>query len=707
MSGIQINGSSSGNLGEIIVSGTGSMLTSNSAISIGTFDPGQLTITNGAQVNATRLSIGDLSSVTVSGSGSSWTGEKGVWVGSSGFAQLDVNDGASINDTVLQIAPNGGSIGIVNIGGAEGQEARHSGTLNVGSIVFNQNGDDDDFGIGVINFNTTDGTSVRADISGKGTIQQIAGETIFSGNNSTFEGKVIVTGGAMIQAAENSFSPAVDYEVGADGLMNVGGYRTTVASLSNNGTVILGYNPGSVITVGGNYTSNNGTVIMNAELNGDNSRTDILQVDGDTSGSSTVKMINRGGLGAQTNEGIRIIEVKGQSNGKFNLVGDYITKDGQQAVVAGAYAYSLYAGGVNTPDDGDWYLRSELKDATGPIINPGIPLYQGAVQAMQMLNKLPTLRQRLGNRYWDGAANPVIEQGTDAIGTPLVSASEAGSVVDGRGIWGRIEGAHSRFKPNSPGMKQDINTYLLQAGVDGQFYEGENGMLLGGITGQYGKAHSDISSTQSDGDVDTQGWGIGATLTWYGDNGFYVDTQAQANWYDNDFNSTTANKSLANGRKGFGYALSAEAGQRIDLNDNWSLTPQAQLMWSSIDFDGFNDVFDAAVSLRNGDSLTGRVGISADYRTAWRDANGQLSRASVYGVANLYQEMRGGMSVRVAGNKFDTGSDKTWGGIGAGGTYAWADDKYALYGEGSLNTSLNNFADSYALKATVSFRTKW
>ncbi|WP_143128775.1 autotransporter outer membrane beta-barrel domain-containing protein, partial [Brucella rhizosphaerae] len=65
------------------------------------------------------------------------------------------------------------------------------------------------------------------------------------------------------------------------------------------------------------------------------------------------------------------------------------------------------------------------------------------------------------------------------------------------------------------------------------------------------------------------------------------------------------------------------------------------------------------------------------------------------------------MSVKVAGTTFGTGNDKTWGGLGAGGTYAWADDKYALYGEGSINTSLTNFADSYALKATIGFRTKW
>jgi outer membrane autotransporter protein len=126
-----------------------------------------------------------------------------------------------------------------------------------------------------------------------------------------------------------------------------------------------------------------------------------------------------------------------------------------------------------------------------------------------------------------------------------------------------------------------------------------------------------------------------------------------------------------------------------------------------VKFDTFEDAWGASVSNRNGDSLNARLGLSADYRTAWRDGNGMITRAKLYGIANLYQELLGDMRVNVAGVNFGTGNDKTWGGIGAGGTYTWADDKYALYGEGSLNTSLNSFAKSYAVKGTVGFRVQW
>ncbi|WP_374807201.1 autotransporter outer membrane beta-barrel domain-containing protein, partial [Pseudochrobactrum kiredjianiae] len=112
-------------------------------------------------------------------------------------------------------------------------------------------------------------------------------------------------------------------------------------------------------------------------------------------------------------------------------------------------------------------------------------------------------------------------------------------------------------------------------------------------------------------------------------------------------------------------------------------------------------------SNRNGDSLNARLGLSADYRNAWAASSGMIARSHLYGIVNLYQEFMSGNKVTVADMDFRNENDTTWGGIGAGGTYAWADDKYALYGEGSLNTSLSNFAGSYAVKGTVGFRVRW
>jgi hypothetical protein len=41
------------------------------------------------------------------------------------------------------------------------------------------------------------------------------------------------------------------------------------------------------------------------------------------------------------------------------------------------------------------------------------------------------------------------------------------------------------------------------------------------------------------------------------------------------------------------------------------------------------------------------------------------------------------------------------------GRYNWSEDKYSLYGEGTVNTALADFGDSYFLKGTVGVRVKW
>ena len=64
-------------------------------------------------------------------------------------------------------------------------------------------------------------------------------------------------------------------------------------------------------------------------------------------------------------------------------------------------------------------------------------------------------------------------------------------------------------------------------------YENRDGSrLVAGINGNAGKAKADIHSSLSDGDIDTDAYGLGATLTWYDHSGFYADFQAKYNWRD-------------------------------------------------------------------------------------------------------------------------------------------------------------------------------
>jgi hypothetical protein len=51
--------------------------------------------------------------------------------------------------------------------------------------------------------------------------------------------------------------------------------------------------------------------------------------------------------------------------------------------------------------------------------------------------------------------------------------------------------------------------------------------------------------------------------------------------------------------------------------------------------------------------------------------------------------------------------DALWRGLGLGGTYAWADDKYALYARRWRKSSFEDFGDSYAISGTVGFKATW
>lgn len=192
------------------------------------------------------------------------------------------------------------------------------------------------------------------------------------------------------------------------GPMNVIGGRHqgtgTAGPTTNNagGTIAPGNSIGT-LTVAGDYVGKGGTVEIEAKLSGDSSPADRLVVTGNTSGALNVRLLKVGGSGAQTVEGIKIIDVQGASSGAFSLLGDYAFH-GEQAVVGGAYAYTLQKNGISTPADGDWYLRSSLinppaNGPSAPLFQPGAPLYGAYPQVLLGLNGLSTMRQRVEERY--------------------------------------------------------------------------------------------------------------------------------------------------------------------------------------------------------------------------------------------------------------------------------------------------------------------
>uniref|UniRef100_UPI003340DAC6 autotransporter family protein n=1 Tax=Castellaniella defragrans TaxID=75697 RepID=UPI003340DAC6 len=505
------------------------------------------------------------------------------------------------------------------------------------------------------------------------------GTSFFSGNIDFSDGRLINHG--VIHASDLTLAGGVINNVGGEAIISG---TNAIGTLDNSAVVRFDGPPGSVLRIAGNYTGHDGTIVLNTELGGDASPTDRLAITGDTSGTSLVRVVNAGGQGALTAEGIEIISVGGRSNGTFSLAGDYL--------VAGEYTYRLHKNNFSGTDPNDWYLRSELSSGQ-PEYHVAAPVYESYAQALLGLNGVGTLQQRVGNREW-----------------PAPSGSGA-SLADGS-AWVWVQGTHSRVTPRDPtiaGTRYDQDAFKLQLGADKRLAGNTGGAVVGSVFAQYVHGNTRTRATNyANGRIATDGYGLGGAVTWYGNSGFYLDGLAQVMWFRSDLSSSAAGGALKNDSWGMGYALSAEAGKRYAIAPNWSLTPQAQLTASRVDFDDFQDRFGSTVRLSRGDSVEGRLGVTLDYETSQSGANGAVtSRTHVYGIANLYHEFRDGTRVRIEDLGFESKADRLRGGIGVGGSHNWGKGRYSLYGEVLADTSLRNFGDSYSVNGTVGVRLMW
>lgn len=253
-------------------------------------------------------------------------------------------------------------------------------------------------------------------------------------------------------------------------------------------------------------------------------------------------------------------------------------------------------------------------------------------------------------------------------------------------FWMRVEGGRATREPtdSTTGTDWQMERSALLAGY--VFSVGAG--LEAGVSAHYGDASTDISgaSDLGGGEIDTESYGLGASLTWRLEKGIYFDAQGAANWYDSDL-SGTARGTLKSGVGGTGWALALEIGRRLEMTQ-LAITPHARVVYSEIDADSFVDKFGARVSSDTDDRTMGGVGVTFEGSRGWV-------------LAELQREFGIGTNVDVTGMSLDQRMARARARIAMGGSVSVLNDKLTLRGEFGAASDLSSSAKDTEVKAGI------
>lgn len=540
-------------------------------------------------------------------------------------------------------------------------------------------------------------------IASKGAVRKIgSGKTTLTGVNN-YQGDTIIVSGTLAVGGENSLSPRSNTFVGPGGSLTLNSFDQALKSLENRGTVRFGQSGGATLTVLGDFVGRGGVIEMRTSVERGKGVSDFLKIQGDARGDGTLAVTTDAYKGGPVRTDVKLVEIAGASDATFALKGNHQV-EGTPALISGPYVYQLQKGALNNPEDGDWYLRSNMKATdhpakdgheVTPFYQPGVPVYEIYARSLLGLNGLSTFQQRTSNRVWGG----------DFYENPSDDYSALFS-----GFWTKLDGWHSHemSTASKTGVGFDQNAVKLQAGSDGRLAEFGHGSLHGSIAGHFIDGGTNTFSTfdpkYDGGTIDTSGHGFSGALTWWSDSNFYIDAQGHATWYKSKLGYNNGTDKLSYRNDSFGFAVSLESGFHFALDEHLTIIPQAQLTYSHIEIDGFEDKFGAELDFARGESLQGRVGLTLNRDVTWEASNGTTSRTDTYGVANLHYEFLDSTQTVVSTIKFKNETDRIWAGLGAGGSYTWSDERFAVYGEAAVKTSLENPGDSYSLSGKIGFR---
>lgn len=591
-----------------------------------------LVLKSGSDLQGDVTSTGSVNNtITLNGTGNEEANFIGVTKGQDGFKSLTMDGeawtltgdidliGTDKNSLYVKtgaltlggdVANQGGSLidsgASLQLGTGSGSNASLEGDVeNNGTLIFNQA---EDFTWS--NAITGTGELIKQDAN----TLTLSGNNSYTGNTELNAGTTLVAEGATLGATGSTGTVTINsgatlasagtvnsnVDIASGGILaawnavsgnNVMATATATGdtingNVNNQGTLLLASETaGNDFVINGDYTGVQGSnVVMNTVAGDDNSVTDHLTITGNSAGESSLTVSNVGGMGAQTLNGIELIDVGGTSAATFTL---------DKPVVAGMWEYNL-----NQHTDGNWYLESETKepdnggDDTPDIYRPEAGVYMANYVAAQQM-----FQHKRDDR------DQVMLRDEDDLNT-----------------WMYVKGQYSDGTMAYDNLDYSISSTVLQLGSDVWTGYLSNGTLHSGFMLGVGHSdtHADAKNNPRSSSGNVEGYNVGLYATWQQDQnkrlGGYIDTWLAYHWFDSQVIGDDMSDEQYSSQ---GVAASVEVGHAwllpSDSARTFKFEPQVQAIYSNLDQNDHVEHNGTRITTSEYDSLTTRLGMRVGY----------------------------------------------------------------------------------------------
>ena len=455
------------------------------------------------------------------------------------------------------------------------------------------------------------------------------------------------------------------------------------------------------VEIYGNYEGKNGAKIkMNTlwnapgDADGTNSKSDILKI---LQGGSS-KLGNATGV-------TEIVPVA--LDGRVNIIEGNIKKVAQAVntvpvVVADKAAAGTFVGTAQTTGAGEVQLTSKLNSNGQRVFFWTLNALDGTNPYDDGTSKNYSSRTTILNSSVAGYINTAkvnMDSGFTSLSTLHERRGENALDVNNKKgqAWARIIGQHSKDEGKER-FNYETDIYGVQAGYDFNIKNSEDGNRYTGFyftnttasTDFYDRYRAEngiIASDKYTGKVKTKDFSFGLTTTKYYNNGFYLDLVGQLSFINNKYNSRDG---VSAKQRGNALAFSVEGGKNYGLGSNWTIEPQAQLIYQYLNLKDFNDGV-REVHYGNDSALRARLGFRTTYKK------------SFYSIANVWHDFSNTTEANIGSDVVKEKYSATWGEIGLGVQLPITNSAY-VYSDVRYERSFTSNPKHKGYRGTVGFK---